>query len=497
MRRVASAMLLVAWAVSTAWAGPLENMDNYLAVKDKSYQWRVISERPETPLVMCTEMIVTSQTWRGMDWHHRVQVYHPKATKNLKYAFLLISGGSWNDERDKAREDRLRKEWEARKAGQVDPAEKKKKASLEFDEGMIATQIVMRTKMPVIILSNVPRQPIFDGKSEDAIISYTFEKYVETREPDWPLLLPMTKSAVRTMDAIQEMAKKNWKTEIKGFTVAGGSKRGWTTWLTAAMDKRVKSCGPAVIDVLNMSVQMKHQLYAWGKYSEMISDYTMRGIQDRMFTPRGQELLRIVDPYTYRERATCPKMLIIGTNDQYWPLDALNIYWNDLVGEKYILYIPNKGHAAIDVPRLLTNCSSLCKLGAGELKFPQMTWDLKADEKGLTLSVKADKPAERMWAFITDSPTRDFRKSHWTHEEMTEADGGYTYTLPMPESGYAAMYGEGLFKVGSSDKVYLCTNVKIIGPGPKTPQEVLDAAAEAAKKAEALASKAKKTTKEK
>jgi hypothetical protein len=118
-----------------------------------------------------------------------------------------------------------------------------------------------------------------------------------------------------------------------------------------------------------------------------------------------------------------------------------------------------------------------------------MTWDLKANEKGLTLKVKANEPAERMWAFITESTTRDFRRAHWRHEPMTGTNGSFSYQLAMPESGYAAMYGEGLFKLGKRDSVYLCTNVRIIGPGPKTPQEVLDAAAAAAKKAEAITAK--------
>ncbi len=494
MRRTVCALLIVGLLVTTVSAGPMENLEKYVKKPDQSYGWRVIVDRPVTAGVTCTEMVLTSQVWRDLTWKHRVKIYHKAKLGKPKHAFMLISGGSWNDEKEKAREEKLLAEARARKAGE-EVTKKKKGFKMEFNEGTIATMIVNKIDVPVAILENVPLQPIFGGKTEDAIISYTFEKYLETHDPEWPLLLPMTKSAVKAMDAIQEMSAERWKSPIKTFTVAGGSKRGWTTWLTSGMDKRVTSCAPAVIDVLHMDVQMKHQLEAWGKYSEMISDYTLRGIQDKMFTARGQELLRIVDPYTYRENVTMPKMLIIGTNDQYWPLDALNIYWDDLVGPKYILYVPNKGHAAIDIPRLIANCSSLIKLGAGELEFPKMTWDLKATEKCLTLKVKADKKPERVWAFLASSETRDFRDAKWAPEPMKEADGGFVHELPMPDSGYAAMYGEGFFKVGERDAVYLCTNVKIIGPGPNTPQEVLDAAKEAKKKAEAMMKKAKAAVK--
>ena len=40
-------------------------------------------------------------------------------------------------------------------------------------------------------------------KSEDAIIAYTWDKYMRTGDERWPLRLPMTKSAVRGMDMDQ------------------------------------------------------------------------------------------------------------------------------------------------------------------------------------------------------------------------------------------------------------------------------------------------------
>ena len=93
-------------------------------------------------------------------------------------------------------------------------------------------------KTPVAILLHVPQQPIFGGKREDAIIAYTFDEYLKTSDPEWPLLLPMVKSAVRGMDAVTEFSDQTWSLKLKSFTVTGGSKRGWTTWLTGAIDGR-------------------------------------------------------------------------------------------------------------------------------------------------------------------------------------------------------------------------------------------------------------------
>ena len=153
MRRVLCGMLVLGWLVPAAWAKPLDNMAKYLAKKDKSYQWRIIDQKDVTPLVAYTEMILTSQTWRGMDWHHRVQIYHPKKMDNVDHAFLLISGGSWDDEREREREERLRKEREARKAGTAPADKPRSRGGLE---ATLAVPIVASIKMPMAVLNNVP-----------------------------------------------------------------------------------------------------------------------------------------------------------------------------------------------------------------------------------------------------------------------------------------------------------------------------------------------------
>ena len=60
---------------------------------------------------------------------------------------------------------------------------------------------------------------------------------------------------------------------------------------------------------------------------------------------RARRLWAMVDPWVYREKLTLPKMLIHGTNDPYWASDAMNIYWDDLKGDKLACCVPNAGHS--------------------------------------------------------------------------------------------------------------------------------------------------------
>ena len=60
----------------------------------------------------------------------------------------------------------------------------------------------------------------------------------------WLSRLPMTNAVVAAMDVVQEVIKENNPTAIQHFVVGGASKRGWTTWITGAVDKRVVAIVP-------------------------------------------------------------------------------------------------------------------------------------------------------------------------------------------------------------------------------------------------------------
>jgi len=404
-----------------------------LGCKEKSgggesvYGWTAGVQRDLTATVTSVELELTSQKWQDIVWKHRLYVLAPKNLTNPETALLVITG-----------------------SGRAEV------------ERMLGAGIASVSGSPVAILCDVPNQPLFDNLEEDALIAYTFAKYLETRDKRWPLLLPMRESAVRAMDALQEFARKEWKKEIKKFVVTGASKRGWTTWLTAASDKRVAAIAPMVYDNLNLAAQMARQKEAFGDYSEMIEDYTALGLPDLVASPEGQEIAALVDPYAFRERLTMPKLIIIGSNDPYWPLDASNLYWDELMGEKYILRVPNKGHDVGDVERLVNAQLSFFLHASGRLAYPKLEWAYSASQQGTRLTLTSDLPPEAVRVWLASAPTLDFRKATWSAQPMVREGKGWTYTLQAPESGYAAMFAEAVYPYLDNRRFYLSTQVKII-----------------------------------
>ena len=196
------------------------------------------------------------------------------------------------------------------------------------------------------------------------------------------------------------------KTKIDGFVVAGGSKRGWTTWTTAAVDKRVVAIVPLVIDLLNVEPSFRHHFAVYGYYAPAVGDYEEMGIMKWQGTPQYRALMKIVEPYEYRQRFTMPKFIINATGDQFFLPDSWQFYYNDLPGVKYLRYVPNAEHSlrGTDAWMTLVACYNAVLTSA---ELPQFDWKI---EKDGTIRVQTKtKPSEvKLWQ-ATNPGARDFR----------------------------------------------------------------------------------------
>jgi PhoPQ-activated pathogenicity-related protein len=277
---------------------------------------------------------------------------------------------------------------------------------------------------------------------------------------------------VKAMDALQEFAKEEWKFEVKSFVITGASKRGWTSWLTAATgDKRVKAIAPIVIDTLNMPVQMKNQVSAFGKPSEMIRDYTERKLIPIPDTTEAKKLWLMIDPWVYREKLTLPKMIINGANDPYWPLDALNSYWDDLKGEKWILYVPNAGHDLREANakgekellpmRAVNTLSAFSRCQIFDKPMPKLSWKYTEGKNTLSAAVAFEGTAKAHRFWTAEADTRDFRKSFWKNKDTGEPGNTVGWGRDYPDKGFSAMFVETEFEMDGL-KFNLSTQLRIL-----------------------------------
>lgn len=423
MKRLASILVVVLLTASFAAAQPLFD---YIHKADGAFAWEKVNETKLANGCTLTTLKLTSQIWQGLTWTHQLAIIKPADLKTADTAVLLINGGK------------------------LGPAEMSYAATIAAGIGA-----------PIVYLGDIPNQPLFNNLHEDALIAYTFQKQLETGDKEWPLLFPMTKAAVRAMDAVEQFTQREWAKPVNRFVVTGASKRGWTTWFTGEADpKRVVGIAPIVYDNLNLTAQMALQKSSYGAYSLQIEDYTALSLPDLLQTDAGKAFGATVDPYTYRDRAKMPKLVINGSNDPYWVVDSSNLYFNDLVGPKCILYLPNTGHANSEFVRLLNAEIGFFLSCVGRAPLPKLDWHFTEGEN-LNLSITSDIQPRRVAAWTAISPTRDFRQATWVATELDATDGQYTCHLPRPKEGYAAMFGEVLYGLDGRD-IPLSTTIQVI-----------------------------------
>lgn len=453
--------ILAATLISAGFclAGPRANhnqtaLDRYVFAPDPNYDYKLVNTvKSQGATSYVLNMI--SQQWRTTAevdrpiWQHWLTIIVPDKVETST-GLLLLSGGS----------------------NRGNPP---KSTAMPF------VTLAVNTHSVVAELRMVPNEPLTfkdetKARSEDAIIAYTWDKYLRTGDESWPLRLPMTKGAVRAMDTITDFcgSPERGKVPVTKFVVAGGSKRGWTAWTTAAVDDRVIAIAPFVIDVLNNEKCMEHQFRSYGFWAPAIKDYTDMHIMDWAGTPRYKALMKIEDPYSYRGRLTMPKFIVNSTGDQYFLPDSSQFYFDGLKGDKLLRYVPNTRHdlEKSDAPFTLMAFYEMILKGT---LLPKYSWKFEKD--GSIAVHTKDKPTEvKVWQ-ATNPKARDFRldsigPAYKSSPLGPQKEGVYVARVPKPEQGWTAFFVELTYPSGEQNPVKVTTGVRVIPdtlpfPAPK------------------------------
>ena len=436
MKRVITILLLLCTWSASAQVAPALALKHYINNDDKSFAWEVRdSLRSENTTAYRLRM--QSQTWREFEWIHELVIIVPDKLTNDE-ALIHISGGSANE---KTGEPNYHK-WEDSLIG--------------FMSG-----IASRCEAITAILWQVPRQPLYGGKYEDELVSFTFHNFQNDKDQTWPLLFPMTKSVIRAMDAIEEFSEsRQLAVKAERFVTNGISKRGWTTWLTAASeDKRVVAIAPMVIDILNMPVSVPYQRHMFGSYSIQIQDYVNLGLTEELVTPAGRELVAMIDPYSYRDKYTIPKMIFFGTNDEYWTVDAVKNYIDGIPGKKYISYTTNAGHGLGDKTAAVNALEAFFRQTIDGMEYPKFDYKIKEKQGSATITLKTDRALLQnviIWEAVSEN--KDFRPSKFEPTALgISGKSSVKVNIELPKSGYKAFLVMAKYKHPNGNEPYNIT----------------------------------------
>ena len=428
MMKLQAIGLALLFCASGAWGSERTALDEYVSRPDPHYSWKVAgTHEGEGYRAFVLEMI--SQKWlteaevNQPIWKHWVTIIQPEKVQH-EIGLVFISGGS-----------------------------NERPAPQGADQNLV--KVALASGSVVTELRMVPNQPLVfkgeeRGRFEDSLIAYTWDKYLRTGDERWPARLPMTKSAVRAMDTVTAFcaSEQGGERKIDRFVVAGASKRGWTTWSTAAVDKRVVAIVPIVIDMLNITPSFKHHWNAYGFWAPAVDDYVEMGIMNWMETPEFQALMKIEEPFEYRDRLTMPKFIINSAGDQFFLPDSAQFYFDQLLGQKYLRYVPNSDHSLKNTDAV---ASLLAFYGAilNREQLPQFSWSVP--QKGYIRVEAKTPPAEvKLWQ-ATNPESRDFRLDvlgpAYKSTILKESEPGlYLAQVEKPEKGWTAYFVELTFK---------------------------------------------------
>lgn len=419
MRTVVAALLILATAVIAVHGNAF---DDYVHAPDSNYAWTELTDHTlnGTGLIKGQSWTgytinMTSQRWLTDNdfadnspskslWWHILVVIVPNEVTYTRNSSMYITGGG-NDG-----------------GGSLPKA--------DDEDIVVGATLAMWNKIIVGVLFQIPNQHVIfrddpkqERRSEDAVIAYTWDHFHRfPDQPEWLLRFPMTKASLRGMDTIKAFAaqKLGPMYSLDYFSVAGASKRGWTTWMVGAVDApRTVAIIPIVLDAINFVKVMHHQYRSYGNWSFALKDYAQMDFMNKIDDPTTLAMQKLIDPYFYFDRLTMPKFIVNALMDEFQQPDDTHYWWNDLPEPKHFLICPNAEHSEATgvleiVPAIVSFQEYLLR---NTQPVPTFTWDISEATGEITATLDNNGVVHKASLWAADScgnnadgtKRRDFR----------------------------------------------------------------------------------------
>jgi PhoPQ-activated pathogenicity-related protein len=438
-------------------------LDDYVDKPDDHYNWEVIKEE-EGLGFKAVFLNMTSQKWLNETlvdrpiWWHVLVLFIPHDLRDKENAFLYITGGGNSPD-----------------LCELTDQDCAVGGGMALSSGTI-TGVLFQVPNEALQFLQEPGSP---RRSEDGIIAYTWWHFLNNpSEPEWLLRLPMTKAAVRALDTIQAYADQEMSLNVEKFVVAGASKRGWTTWTTGIVDTRVQAIVPMVMDLLNFKKSCHHHYRSLGGWTFAFGDYYALNFTMEIDNPNLELMADIIDPYSYLDRLTMPKMVMTSSGDEFFLPDDSHYWFKDMPGETHMRVVGNAEHSLSE--HIIEELSSIEAFYLGVIRGeqrPRFSWDL--DEVNGRIVINAtDKPDRiKMYhARTLSKERRDFRlviagvdggealqPVLWGTETLEPQENGlYVASKPTPDYGWGAFFAQ--LEYDRGDHTYIFSTETCIVP---------------------------------
>ncbi|XP_062522445.1 autocrine proliferation repressor protein A-like [Corticium candelabrum] len=444
-------------------------LDDYVQRDDGVFSYSEVREPfwGDTSTLYFVNM--TSQRWltdkdcsRSVWWHY-VVVTVPHEISYPEHAYVYVTGGSNHDGIPTLKDSELLEI-----------------SALADDLKLVTAILYQIPNAPIIFWSDPEKRE----RTEDAIIAYTWAHFSDyPSQPDWLARMPMTKAVVAAMNMTADIAgKKRSESHISKFFIGGASKRGWTTWTTAAVDNRVVGITPIVMDLLNLVKNVHHQFRALGNWTFAFEDYYDTNFTCHLDDPNIKLLADLVDPFSYRDRLVMPKYEIDTGGDEFFMPDDSHYWFSEMKGDMYFRMIPNAEHScALHEFGILVGIKGFVLSVLEGFSRPKMTWTLNNTSEGGSIVLHSPTAPlfVQMWhaTTIDGNRRRDFRllndPSHnpkypvphpvlWFESSVTRQGSDYIAERQNPKSGWTAFFIEAVYPGPLGSELLFTTEVNII-----------------------------------
>lgn len=404
----------------------------------------VVSSQARTEMqVRVIHLSFVSQVWHGFIWKHQARIYLPVNNTLREHVGIIGTNRSFTKPGDKQ---------------EFIPGTGLRSEE-EFAEGT-----ALDLNLPIMIFST-PDEGLKEMNESD-LMGLGMQKMMETGDLTWSGYYAIAKSYLRAITLMQIHPEIRAKKAV----LLGCSKRGLAVSICAGADPgRVAGVITTCFPGGNQLGMVANKYKALGQeISGPLATRKGPGFQPAKVqlrtinNPIGFGYLMAFDPYLWRDQIKATYLVVIGTNDEFYGLEAPREMLEQFAGDKAFLAVDNLSHTWISRKHLAAWRMWLRHTFQGGM-VPQVITKLEKAAEMVTITAEvvfAAAPLQVNLYYATNR-SHDWRSSIWHSQTMAAVANRYQSQLKLVSDSHLAVYVEVEFEA-QREPAYISSLVTIL-----------------------------------